>query len=231
MSMGTRCRIKKTSLRTMWRSLCRGGACAGAVLALASSAQAQYNLLHQFGSTHSDGEEPFGDLTLSGSTLYGMTYYGGTNGVEHGGYGVIFQISTNGTGYTILHQFGSIPGDGWNHEGSLILSGSTLYGMTYGGGTNDLEDGGDGVIFSLSFPLQITSITQTSNSIAISWTTGGAGSTNELQATAGTANGSYATNNFATIFAVTNILGSATNYTDMGGATNTPARYYRVRSP
>ena len=173
MSMGTHCRIWKTSLRTMCRSLCRGLACAGAVLALASSAQAQYNLLHQFGSTHSDGEEPFSDLTLSGSTLYGMTQYGGTNG--------------------------------------------------------------DGVIFSLSVavppPLQVTSITQTGNSIAISWTTGGVGSTNELQATAGAANGSYNTNNFATIFAVTNVVGLSTNYTDVGGATNRPARYYRVASP
>jgi len=40
---------------------------------------------------------------------------------------VIFQISTNGTGYTILHQFGSTPSDGQNPAGDLTLSGSTLY--------------------------------------------------------------------------------------------------------
>jgi uncharacterized repeat protein (TIGR03803 family) len=185
-----------------------------------------YTILHQFGSSNSDGQGPEGSLTLSGSTLYGMTSFGGTN---DGGDGVIFQISTNGTGYAIMHQFGSSPSDGEFPEGSLTLSGSTLYGMTSEGGTN-----GYGVIFSLGgvgLALQITSITQTGNDIAISWTTGGIGSTNELQAAAGAADGNYNTNNFPTIFAVTNVVGPATNYLDVGGATNTPARYYRVASP
>ena len=213
-----------------------------ACLLLASSAQAQYNLLHQFGSIPSDGAYPRGSLTLSGSTLYGMTEYGGENFYISDGYtntaGVIFQVGTNGTGYTILHQFGSIPSDGAYPRGSLTLSGSTLYGMTeYGGENFYISDGYTntaGVIFSLGgvgLRLQITSITQTGNSIAISWATGGAGSTNELQATAGTANGGYATNNFATIFGVTNVVGLSTNYIDVGGATSQPARYYRVRSP
>jgi hypothetical protein len=42
-------------------------------------------------------------------------------------------------------------------------------------------------------------------------------------------NGSYSTNNFADIFAVTNTVGTVTNYLDVGGATNSPSRYYRVR--
>ena len=122
MNIDADCRFRTTSLRTMCRSLCLGVACAGAVLALAVSAQAQYNLLHQFGSIPYDGQNPLGNLTLSGSTFYGMTYNGGTNND-----GVIFQISTNGTGYTILHQFGSTPSDGQNPAGDLTLSGSTLY--------------------------------------------------------------------------------------------------------
>jgi hypothetical protein len=91
----------------------------------------------------------------------------------------------------------------------------------------------DAILYAVGPPLalQITSITQTGNSIAISWITGGSGSTNELQATAGAADGSYSTNNFQTIFAVTNAVGPATNYLDAYGATNAPARYYRVSSP
>ena len=54
----------------------------------------------------------------------------------------------------------------------------------------------------------------------------GSGKTNALQATNG---GGYGTNGFADIFTVTNTLGTVTNYLDVGGATNVPARYYRVR--
>jgi hypothetical protein len=77
-------------------------------------------------------------------------------------------------------------------------------------------------------PFRITSIVRSNNNIVINWTTG-IGQTNALQATAGTANGSYSTNNFANIFIVTNTVTTSTNYFDLGAATNTPARYYRVR--
>ena len=58
--------------------------------------------------------------------------------------------------------------------------------------------------------------------------------TNVLEFTAGTVNGSYNSNNFAST-GVTNILsggngsGLLTNMVDPGGATNKPSRYYRVR--
>jgi hypothetical protein len=42
-------------------------------------------------------------------------------------------------------------------------------------------------------------------------------------------NGNYATNGFANIFSVTNVAVSVTNYLDIGGATNFPLRFYRVR--
>ena len=79
-----------------------------------------------------------------------------------------------------------------------------------------------------STPLRITVIARESNNIRVTWNTF-PGTTNALQATAGGAGGSYSTNNFATIFTVTNTGGSTTNYLDIGGATNFPARYYRVR--
>jgi hypothetical protein len=55
-----------------------------------------------------------------------------------------------------------------------------------------------------------------------------------LEFTVGAADGSYSTNNFAST-GQTNILsggtglGTVTNMTDFGGATNVPSRFYRVR--
>ena len=74
--------------------------------------------------------------------------------------------------------------------------------------------------------LRITSITPEGNHLRITWTLGD-GKTNALEATPG-ASGHY-TNNFSPIFIVTNTVGPATNYLDIGGATNWPARFFRVR--
>jgi uncharacterized repeat protein (TIGR03803 family) len=77
--------------------------------------------------TNADGTYPQGGLILSGSTLYGMAYRGGSAGV-----GIIFAVNTNGAGFTNLHNFNA--SDGQYPVGNLILSGGTLYGMTPGGG-------------------------------------------------------------------------------------------------
>jgi hypothetical protein len=86
------------------------------------------------------GGRPWGSLTLSGNTLYGMTEAGGINGN-----GNIFSVQTNGTNYRDLIDFSGTSGSfiGANPYGSLTLSGGTLYGMTEKGGIN-----GDGNIFS-----------------------------------------------------------------------------------
>ena len=55
----------------------------------------------------------------------------------------------------------------------------------------------------------------------------GPGKTNALQVAAG--NGGYDTNAFADIFIVTNTIGNVTNYLDVGAATNSLPRFYRVR--
>ncbi len=100
-----------------------------------------YQVLYSFGSAANDGLYPYGSLTLSGTTLYGMTSDGGA----YGAYGTIFQINTDGTGYQVLYSFGSVPNDGTNPYGSLTLSGSMLYGMTEVGGA-----GGLGTIFQIN---------------------------------------------------------------------------------
>ena len=91
--------------------------------------------------------------------------------------------------------------------------------------------------------LHIISIVRTNNNIRITylgangdstWSPGIASRTNVLDFTTGTANGSYASNNFAST-GQTNILsggtglGLVTNMIDIGGATNKPTRYYRIR--
>ena len=97
-------------------------------------------LLHEFAGGNDDGQYPKGSLTLSGSTLYGMTSYGGDTWDG----GTVFSIATDGTGFSLLHEFAGGDDDGRYPEGSLTLSGSTLYGMTYGGG-----DSFAGTVFSI----------------------------------------------------------------------------------
>jgi T5SS/PEP-CTERM-associated repeat protein len=80
--------------------------------------------------------------------------------------------------------------------------------------------------------LRTTAITAQGNDIQITWATTG-GTTNAVQVTGGAADGSYNTNGFADIAGSLTIIGgsgdTSTNYTDVGGATNAPSRYYRVR--
>jgi len=91
-----------------------------------------YALLHEFAGWTADGQEPWGSLIISGSTLYGMTDLGGDSV-----WGSIFKIQTDGTGFTLLHSFAGGAADGSFPDGDLIISGSTLYGMTNGGGDYD----------------------------------------------------------------------------------------------
>jgi uncharacterized repeat protein (TIGR03803 family) len=87
------------------------------------------------------GAYPGGSLTLIGTRLYGMTRSGGANGL-----GNVFSVGMDGTSYQNLVSFtgGSGTANGEYPEGSLILSGTDLYGMTEEGGAN-----GYGNIFSV----------------------------------------------------------------------------------
>jgi uncharacterized repeat protein (TIGR03803 family) len=98
-----------------------------------------FALLHTFVASTGDGWAPHGSLVLSGSTLYGMTSQGG------GGAGSIFQINTDGTGYSRLHAFAGGTADGSKPLGDLLIAGNTLYGPTSLGGTFNL-----GTIFEIN---------------------------------------------------------------------------------
>jgi uncharacterized repeat protein (TIGR03803 family) len=86
-----------------------------------------FTTLHSFTGA-SDGAAPYGGLILSGNTLYGTTSSGGSLG-----YGTVFKVNTNGTGFSILHTFTG-PGGGADPLAGLVLAGNTLYGTTGAGG-------------------------------------------------------------------------------------------------
>lgn len=96
-----------------------------------------FTVIKQFASGES--ANPKATLTLSGNTLYGISLYGGISNI-----GTVFKINTDGSAYAILKSFtGTNNGD--SPCGSLVLSGSTLYGTTFYGGSSD-----NGTVFSLN---------------------------------------------------------------------------------
>src|SRR2546423_13879712 len=83
---------------------------AGVGLILAGRVTAQtITILHSF--VNSDGAEPKG-LFLSGNTLYGTAWSGGSSGN-----GTVFKVKTDGTGFTTLHSFTILSPLGTNSDG------------------------------------------------------------------------------------------------------------------
>jgi uncharacterized repeat protein (TIGR03803 family) len=101
-----------------------------------------FSNVFQFSAPGATGIYPNGSLITDGTFLYGMTAMEGATGFT--GKGTIFKVAKDGTGYTKLHDFTGYP-DGGNPFGSLLLMGSTLYGMTQYGGNEDL-----GTIFKVN---------------------------------------------------------------------------------
>ena len=97
------------------------------------AAQAVFKNLHSLQFTNGVG--PVASLIISSNTLYGTarTYGGGTGGGE----GSIFRMDIDGANFTNLHTFSAIAPEGGNMNGSVVLSGSTLYTTAeFGGGSN-----------------------------------------------------------------------------------------------
>jgi uncharacterized repeat protein (TIGR03803 family) len=102
--------------------------------------------------TNSDGWYPYAGLVLSTNTLYGTAFGGGSSG-----YGTVFAVNTDGTGFRTLYSFtapigtAGVEGNGTNSDGgypynALVLSGNTLYGTAQeaGGGA------GNGTVFAVN---------------------------------------------------------------------------------
>jgi uncharacterized repeat protein (TIGR03803 family) len=106
----------------------------------ANGGAATYAVLFSFDET--DGKYPFARLLNVNGTLYGTTWKGGT---VAGAQGTVFSLTGSGT-ETVLHTFVVDTGDGERPEANLLNVNGTLYGTTYGGGT----EGHGGTVFSIT---------------------------------------------------------------------------------
>ena len=129
---------------------------------------------------------------------------------------------------TVLNAFQS-----WQvqHFGSTTNPAAAATADPDGDGQNNLAEFLSGTDpTNSSSVLRISSVTAQGSDVLVTWTTAG-GYTNVVQSTAGLPDGSYSTN-FQDLRGLIIISGSGdaiTNYLDSGGATNIPARYYRIR--
>ena len=105
-------------------------------LALATNLSAQtFTTLHNFNG--GDGVGSQAGLILSGNTLYGTSAGGGS------GFGTIFKVNIDGSGFTIIYSFDALNA-GTYPNASLILLSNMLYGTTKSGGSS-----GDGTVFKI----------------------------------------------------------------------------------
>ena len=108
-----------------------------------------YSVLYHFGSSGSsvgDGLQPFsGVVEGSDGVLYGTANYRGY-GTSESDKDTVFKLNKDGSGYTVLHRFGSAPNDGAGPWNPLVEgSDGALYGMTYYGG-----ESGYGMVYKLN---------------------------------------------------------------------------------
>lgn len=93
--------------------------------------------LYEF-TGEADGAYPDAKVIPSGNALFGTASEGGDSG-----YGTVFRVNMDGTGFTNLHSFNST--NGANPYSKLILSGNSLYGTTFSGGSF-----GRGTVFAVN---------------------------------------------------------------------------------
>ncbi|HUD49061.1 MAG TPA: choice-of-anchor tandem repeat GloVer-containing protein [Candidatus Baltobacteraceae bacterium] len=109
---------------TLYGTTQSGGLGFGTVFALNTDGSGFTNLYSFTGG--SDGANPTASVVLSGDRLYGTAFNGGSSG-----FGTVFALDTNGSGFTNLYSFkGGL--DCGNPYAELLLSGGTLYGTTTG---------------------------------------------------------------------------------------------------
>jgi uncharacterized repeat protein (TIGR03803 family) len=101
-----------------------GGSGSGTLFKLATDGTG-FTVLHTF-TGRNDGAGPEGDLAVLGNTLFGTASEGGSSG-----YGTVFKVNTDGTGFTVFYSFNG-GSDGASPHAGLTLRSNTLYGTTYG---------------------------------------------------------------------------------------------------
>lgn len=90
-----------------------------------------FTILHRFGGGRPNPFTPYTGVTLGpDGLLYGTTLRGGADDK-----GTIYRITTDGTDFTVLHEFDG--DDGENPEGQLVVFDGMLYGTTLIGGARN----------------------------------------------------------------------------------------------
>src|SRR5439155_10954895 len=116
-----------------------------------------YLVLRRFSGAGGDGSNPRAGLVEGNDgALYGTTYEGGladpiSNPI---GFGTVFKLNRDGSGYTVLRRFTGSDGDGSSPEAVLVKdSNGKLYGTTSSGGGTvfNLEQDGSGYTVLRSF--------------------------------------------------------------------------------
>jgi uncharacterized repeat protein (TIGR03803 family) len=128
-----------------------GGNGNGTIFAVKTNGQG-FRVLYAFSGSSSntvtnlDGAQPRIGLTLQDNALYGATQSGGN------GYGTIFSVKPDGTGFKVLHTFAPaqvgaqfVNADGGWTSGKLQFFKGRLYGSTRFGGSS-----GNGVLYTLN---------------------------------------------------------------------------------
>jgi len=123
----------------------RGGASdAGTVFRLNKDGSG-YQVVHDFNG--SDGHSPVGLTEGQDGALFGATSSGGPPGFYNG---TAFKLNKDGTGFYLLHSFGSNGGDGLTPRAGMVQgSDGALYGTTTGGGIQG-QGGSLGTLFTVN---------------------------------------------------------------------------------
>ena len=125
---------------TLYRAASRGGDSGSGTVFKLGTDGGGFTKLHSFTGldattlTNSDGAFPLGGLALSGNTLYGTAYRGGSFAT-----GTVYKVDTDGANFAVLQHSDGGP------RSSLVIAGDTLYGTTESGGSL-----GNGTVFKLN---------------------------------------------------------------------------------
>ncbi len=135
---------------TLYGTASAGGSGGSGTLFAVNTNGQNFRVLHAFAPAdsltfgNSDGISPDAGLILSGGTLYGTAFQGGSANA-----GTVFAVNTNGTGFTNLYNF-TYGSDGAKPAGELVLYSNLLIGTASAGGDTSLNNGGNGTVFALN---------------------------------------------------------------------------------